>query len=151
MTNVIATPGAPPHTGDRSPHSARPDPEPDTARRQSADAQDDHADVPQGATVIPERKVEAVKAVEQPSLQATVPVHRQRDLTVYWIDIDPGLHRICELDTDDGAGAPHWLHARSSTRRMPPSSSAAAMGASGSAAPRRATAVSTSTVVLPPR
>src|SRR6185503_11175222 len=84
-----------------APNAADPEIQTETARYESAEQKHDHADVPRRPAVVPERKIETVKAVVQPTLDSIEPMNRREHLAVLRIDIDPSLHRIGKLHSQD--------------------------------------------------
>ena len=86
----------------KSPHMAQhtleSDIQPDAARREAAQAQHDHADVPERPVVVPKRKIQAVQAVVYPALHALTVSEPSDHLAHLWIDVKPRTVRIRKLD-----------------------------------------------------
>ena len=81
----------------RAPQTPDAEQQTDAARREAAEQQRDHPDVPQRTPVVPEREVQAVQAVVEPALDAAEPVDLREHLAHFRIDVDPGLGRVVEL------------------------------------------------------
>src|SRR5262245_51176660 len=75
-----------------------------TAKNGAAKIQHDHANVPEWAVVVPERKVKVMQARVYPSMKSLQAGEARADLTHAGVNVHPRAVRICELDAHDRKG-----------------------------------------------